>query len=181
MNKMIKGYLMNVLKTNNRVIILVLTLLLPFLASSQHIGPFVSYSYKPGVKRMLTKLVKKNKKDGVYSRLTEVGDTLYYFERRENDSMLMKMAFNVDENYCDYQEISSNCGDCAVIRKYEIFRLFKWYKFSDTKYISVFNKRMTMELYKHPNSLYDKMIFRTNYMTRKEHRIARKSFDRIKK
>lgn len=155
--------------------ILILFFLLPFVVTAQHVGPFVSHWSKTDVMYNLKKMVTNNKKEGVFSKITEVDDTLFYFEKRENDSMLMKMTFNLNRNRCDYQEVVSNCGDCAVIRKYQIFQLYKWYSVSESKYISAFNKRLTMETYQHPDKLYNKLILRTNFMTRKEHRMARRS------
>ncbi|MBU3926851.1 MAG: hypothetical protein KKB74_03520 [Bacteroidetes bacterium] len=157
--------------------IIFLTLFFPLFLHGQHIGPYVNRYTKNQVLKRLEKGIQKKASPTIKYRLEEVGDTLYYSVTENELTTIIKMTFNLENNYCDYEEVTTTCGECAEKRKIALFHFLKLYKISDTKYVSRYTRKMLVEIIDNPHSDYCNTIkFQYNTMTEIEYKEAKQNF-----
>ena len=158
-------------------IIVFLSLLFPLFLHGQHIGPYVNRYNKNQVVKKIEKGIQRNTSQTIKISLEEVGDTLYYRVSENELTTIIKMTFNLKNNYCDYQEIVTTCGECAEKRGKSLFSRFKWYRISDTKYVSRYNRKMMLVFIDNPSSDFCNIIkFQYNSMTEMEYKEAIQNF-----
>ncbi|OFY51031.1 MAG: hypothetical protein A2W85_05345 [Bacteroidetes bacterium GWF2_41_31] len=158
-------------------IIVFLTLFFPMFLHGQRIGPYVNRYSKNQVVKKIEKGIQRNTSQTIKINLEEVGDTLNYRVTENELTTVIKMTFNLKNNYCDYQEISTTCGECAEKRGKSLFSRFKWYRISDTKYVSRYYRKIMLELIDNPPSDFCNTIkFQYNSMTEMEYKEAIHNF-----
>jgi hypothetical protein len=152
-------------------------LFVPLFTCAQNIGPFIRIYNKKLVLKRLEKIIQKDSSLTVKYSLEEIGDTLFMIESTEKQTTKMKITFNLKDGYCDYQEIKTTCGECAEKRQADLFRFFKWYKISDSKYVSRFSRKMEVEIINNPLQEFCTChIFRYNSMSKKEYKEAKQIY-----
>ena len=157
------------------VILLIHLLFIPIVSNGQFMPDVSMACGEAWVLKNAMKLEKgrDNKEKNTKVTSEKLGDTLVIYVRG-SESFVMKFTFNGEGKECDFEQVDFSCIPCAAtyIEDELHYKLFKWRKVSEGKYLAKYSAARGIELTIGQNQFGcgARMVFRASKMGKKEYK-----------